>query len=242
MSPTPFHATVLTLFPEMFPGPLGQSLAGQALQKQLWKLDTLNIRDYGIGKHARVDETPYGGGAGMLMRADVLDKAIMAARTRSPNATLLYPTPRGRPVQQTDIRRWTRSDAILLCGRYEGVDDRVLRTHPFEEICVGDMVLSGGEIPAMAILDAMVRLLPGVMGADDSAHEESFGHSEDYAYLLEYPHYTRPLTWKKLEVPEVLRNGNHAEIRNWRLQQAEKTTKQRRPDLWQLHSRKKQGT
>lgn len=234
-----FQAHILTLFPEMFPGPLGHSLAGRALQQGIWDITTWNIRDYTLDKHNTVDDTPYGGGAGMVMRADVLDNALQAAHEQAPGTALLFPSPRGKPVQQADIRRWCASGVTILCGRYEGVDERILQAWPFEEVSIGDIVLSGGEIPALAILDACVRLLPGVMGAEDAGHEESFGASDDYAHLLEYPHYTRPQQWNGREVPEVLRSGNHGAVDRWRLEQAENITKSRRPDLWQLHLAKK---
>jgi tRNA (guanine37-N1)-methyltransferase len=225
-----WRATILTLFPEMFPGPLGHSLAGRALESGIWSLDTRNIRDYAPGKHRNVDDTPFGGGAGMVMRPDVVDAAIAAAADDRP---LLYMTPRGRRLAQSDAARLAAGPGlIVLCGRYEGVDQRVIEARAAEEFSVGDYILSGGELAAMVALDACVRLLPGVMGAADSATEESFANG-----LLEYPHYTKPAGWNGRAVPPVLLSGNHAAIAAWRAQQAETITRERRPDLWQSHSR-----
>ena len=222
-----WHATVLTLFPAMFPGPLGQSLAGRALNAGLWRLDVRDIRDAATDRHRTVDDTPFGGGAGMVMRPDVLDAAIGPDDGRP----LLYLTPRGQPLRQSRIRALAAGPgATLICGRYEGVDQRVLDARNVEEVSIGDYVLSGGELPALVLLDACVRLLPGVMGADDSATEESFS-----ANLLEYPHYTRPAEWQGRRVPDILLSGHHAAIAAWRQDQAEATTRARRPDLWQAH-------
>ena len=219
-----WHATVLTLFPSMFPGPLAGALAGRALERGLWRLNTEDIRNAGRGRHRSVDDTPFGGGAGMVLRPDVVDAAITAAADGRP---LLYLTPRGRPFVQADATRLAASPgAILLCGRYEGVDQRVIDAHAADEISIGDYVLSGGELAAMVVLDACVRLLPGVMGAAESAVEESFS-----AGLLEYPHYTRPADWQGRPVPPVLLSGDHAAIAAWRRQQAEHVTRARRPDL-----------
>lgn len=219
-----WHATVLTLFPPMFPGPLGQSLAGRALSAGLWRLDVRDIRDAATDRHRTVDDTPFGGGAGMVMRPDVLDAAIGPDDGRP----LLYLTPRGRPLAQDRVRALAAGPgARLLCGRYEGVDQRVLDARDAEEVSIGDYVLSGGELPALVLLDACVRLLPGVMGAEASAEEESFS-----AGLLEYPHYTRPAQWRGCGVPEVLLSGHHAAIAAWRRAQAEQITQARRPDLW----------
>ncbi len=227
-----FSTTILTLFPEMFPGPLGYSLAGKALKNNLWNLETLQIRDFSTDKHQTVDDTPYGGGAGMVMRPDVLDRAIAAAKTRAPEATLVYFTPRGVPLTQKIVHDLAQKQLILLCGRFEGVDERVLETHKPLEINISDVVLSGGEIAAFVLLDACVRLLPGVMGAEDSLAEESFALSGDFSGLLEYPHYTKPPIWNGRSVPEVLLSGNHAAIRKWRIQEAERLTKDLRSDLW----------
>ena len=231
MTEPSFHATVLTLFPQMFPGPLGFSLAGKALDRGLWSLDTLQIRDFAQDKHQTVDDTPYGGGAGMVMRADVLDAGINAAQASNPDARLIYFTPRGTPFSQKLARELSGQSLILLCGRYEGVDDRLLQARAPLEISLGDYVLSGGEIAALMLLDACVRLIPGVMGAESSADEESFSLTSDFAGLLEYPHYTKPPVWNGRDVPPVLLSGNHAAIRKWRLHQAKEITRARRPDL-----------
>lgn len=232
----PFSATILTLFPEMFPGPLGVSLAGRALKDRLWQLQTLNIRDFATDKHRTVDDTPYGGGAGMVMRADVLDAAIVAARRQTPDAQLIYFTPRGAAITQPLIKTLSQKNLILLCGRFEGVDQRLLDKHQALEISLGDFILSGGEIAAMALLDGCVRLLPGVIGAEASLAQESFGGDAKYAGLLEYPHYTKPPVWEGFVVPDVLLSGNHARIEAWRLEQAKNATRTKRPDLWEKYT------
>jgi tRNA (guanine37-N1)-methyltransferase len=219
-------ATVLTLFPEMFPGPLGLSLAGRALADRIWALETVDIRDFARDKHASVDDTPFGGGAGMVMRPDVVDAAIEAAA--DPRGSLIYLSPRGGALDQARIRRLAAAPALtLLCGRFEGIDERVLEARGIEEVSLGDFVLSGGEPAAIAVIDACVRLLPGVVGAAASLAEESFERG-----LLEYPHYTRPQEWNGRKVPEVLLSGDHERIRAWRLAEAEAITRKRRPDLW----------
>lgn len=223
-------ARVLTLFPEMFPGPLGTSLAGRALDKGLWRLAVRDIRDFAEGKHRSVDDTPLGGGAGMVMRPDVLDRALQA--TAEEGQPLLYLTPRGRPLDQGLVRELAAAGGTtLLCGRYEGVDERVLEKHRPVEVSIGDYVLSGGELAAMVTIDAVVRLLPGVMGNEASSEEESFGAAFD-GLLLEHPHYTRPALWEGRAVPEVLLSGHHEKVRLWRRAEAERLTKERRPDLW----------
>ncbi len=220
-----WRATVLTLFPEMFPGPLGHSLAGRALLAGRWSLAATDIRDFATDRHRKVDDTPFGGGAGMVLRPDVADAALAAVADGRPMLAL---TPRGRPFAQADAARLAAgAGAILLCGRYEGIDQRVIEARALEEISIGDYVLSGGELAAMVVLDAAVRLLPGVMGAAASAEDESFS-----AGLLEYPHYTRPAEWQGRRVPEVLLSGNHAAIAAWRHAEAETVTRLRRPDLW----------
>jgi tRNA (guanine37-N1)-methyltransferase len=220
-----WRATVFTLFPAMFPGPLGQSLAGKAQEQGRWALDIRDIRDAASDKHRTVDDTPFGGGAGMVMRPDVLDAAIGPDDERP----LLYLSPRGAPLTQARVRALAAGAGVrLLCGRYEGVDQRLLDARAAEEVSIGDYVLSGGELPALVLLDACVRLLPGVMGAATSADEESFS-----AGLLEYPHYTRPAEWRGRDVPTVLLSGHHAAIAAWRRHQAEALTQRRRPDLWQ---------
>ena len=218
---------VLTLFPAMFPGPLGQSIAGQALESGAWALETVDIRDFARDKHRSVDDTPFGGGPGMVMRPDVVDAAI-AASLADGRGPVVYLSPRGRLLTQSVAHELAvRPTLTLLCGRYEGVDERVLEAHQVEEISLGDFVLSGGEPAAIALIDAVVRLLPGVVGAPATLEEESFERG-----LLEYPHYTRPAEWQGRAVPEVLLSGHHEKIRAWRLAQAEAITKARRPDLW----------
>ncbi len=224
-----WRASVLTLFPDMFPGPLGQSLAGRALTDGTWSLDVANIRDFASDKHRKVDDTPFGGGAGMVLRPDVVDAAIGSVADGRPLVCL---TPRGRPFTQADAQRFAAGDGlILLCGRYEGIDQRVIDARAMEELSIGDYVLSGGELAALVLLDAVVRLLPGVMGAAESAEEESFSSG-----LLEYPHYTRPAEWAGKSVPDVLLSGNHAAVAAWRLAESERTTMRRRPDLWAARS------
>jgi tRNA (guanine37-N1)-methyltransferase len=225
---------VLTLFPEMFPGPLGVSLAGKALERGNWALETLDIRDYARDKHRSVDDTPFGGGAGMVMKPDVVDAALVAARR--PGSRTIYLSPRGRTLDQELVRELAAErDIVLLCGRYEGVDQRVLDAHAVEEVSLGDFVLSGGEPAAICLVDAVVRLLPGVMGNEVSGEEESFSSG-----LLEYPHYTRPAVWTGHDgmaraVPEVLVSGHHAKVKAWRLAEAERITRERRPDLWRKY-------
>ncbi len=218
-------AGVLTLFPGMFPGPLAQSLAGRALVDGIWSLGVTDIRDFGLGRHRSVDDTPFGGGAGMVMRPDVLDAAIRSVADARP---LIVLTPRGAPLTQGRVQALAQGPGVvLICGRFEGIDQRVIEAHGAEEISLGDYVLSGGEIAALALLDAVIRLLPGVMGQALSALEESFSSP-----LLEYPHYTRPAVWAGRAVPEALTSGNHQAIAAWRLAQATTTTKMRRPDLY----------
>ncbi len=225
--------TVLTLFPEMFPGPLGLSLPGKALEKNLWHLDVRDIRDHGLGKHRTVDDTPAGGGPGMVMRADVAVAAIDAVERGS--RALIYLSPRGTPLTQARVRELAAGPGvILLCGRFEGLDQRAIEARAIEEVSIGDFVLAGGEIAAMALLEAAVRLIPGVLGDHASTEEESFA-----AGLLEYPQYTRPQTFETRTIPEVLTNGNHSEIAKFRRAGAESLTKARRPDLWALYEKTK---
>jgi tRNA (guanine37-N1)-methyltransferase len=227
-----WRAIVLTIFPEMFPGPLGSSLAGKALAEGKWELKTIDIRDFATDKHRSVDDTPAGGGAGMVMRADIAAAAIDAARAGAESGTpTLYLSPRGRTLTQTRVRELAQGPgAILLCGRFEGIDQRVLEARNIEEISIGDYVLSGGELAAQVLIDACVRLLPGVAGNESSLAEESFASG-----LLEYPHYTRPRQWEGRAIPEVLLSGDHKKIAEWRREQAERLTKERRPDLWERH-------
>ncbi len=226
-----FAATILTLYPEMFPGPLGISLAGRAREEGKWSLDAVQIRDFAIDKHRTVDDTPAGGGAGMVLRADVLGAAIDQAKTQNPDSPLLAMTPRGTPLSQARVRELASGPGvIILCGRFEGFDERIFAARGVDEVSVGDIVLSGGEPAAIMLLDACIRLLPGVMGAASSGTEESFEQG-----LLEYPHYTRPVEWEGRTIPEVLRSGDHAKIAGWRKSQSEIDTRLRRPDLWERH-------
>jgi tRNA (guanine37-N1)-methyltransferase len=231
-----WRATVLTIFPEMFPGPLGSSLAGKALTEGKWALEAIDIRGFATDKHRSVDDAPSGGGAGMVMRADIAAAAIDAARAATPaGAPTIYLSPRGYPFMQEQARELAGGPGvILLCGRFEGIDERVLQARNIEEISIGDYVLSGGEIAAQVVIDAVVRLLPGVAGNESSLAEESFAQG-----LLEYPHYTRPREWEGRAIPGVLLSGDHKAIAKWRREQAEKLTKARRPDLWQAHPHRK---
>ena len=230
-----WSATVLTLFPEMFPGPLGISLLGKALQKNLWSLQVCDIRDHGLGKHRTVDDTPAGGGPGMVMRADVACAAIDAARASGPERPAIYLSPRGKPLTQARVRELAQGPgALLLCGRFEGLDQRAIEARGLGEISIGDFVLAGGEIAAMALIEAAVRLIPGVLGAADSPAEESFSEN-----LLEYPHYTRPQSFEGRDIPAVLTGGNHKEISRWRQAEAERLTRERRPDLFALYEKQK---
>jgi len=232
---TPWVATVLTLFPEMFPGTLAFSLAGKALESGLWVLETVDIRRFARDKHATVDDAPFGGGPGMVMRPDIVDAALTAVAESGTTARpTLYLSPRGRPLDQARVRALAEGSGVtLLCGRYEGVDERVVAAHGLEEASLGDFVLSGGEPAAIALLDACVRLLPGVVGAAGSLREESFEGG-----LLEYPQYTRPRIWRDRAVPEVLLSGDHQRIRAWREARAEDITRARRPDLWARGAKK----
>ena len=221
-----WRATILTLFPEMFPGPLGQSLAGKALAKGIWALDARDVRDSATDKHRTVDDTPAGGGPGMVMKADVLARAIDAAAGDSRPRLLM--SARGAPLTQSRVAALAKGDgAVIVCGRFEGVDERVIAARQLEEMSLGDYVLSGGEIAALALIDACVRLIPGVMGKEASGTEESFSEG-----LLEYPHYTRPALFEGQSIPEILTGGDHGKVRAWRRAEAERLTKTRRPDLW----------
>jgi len=222
-----FACTVLTLFPAMFPGPLGQSLAGEALARGLWSLEARDIRDHGIGRHRAVDDTPAGGGPGMVMRADVLAASLDAAARPGDKRPRLIMSPRGAPFTQGRAREWAAGPGlVIVCPRFEGVDERLIEARGLMEVSIGDYVLSGGEIAALAVLDACVRLIPGVMGKETSGAEESFENG-----LLEYPHYTRPREWEGRAIPEVLLSGDHAKIAEWRRAEAERITKERRRDL-----------
>ncbi|MEM9573941.1 MAG: tRNA (guanosine(37)-N1)-methyltransferase TrmD [Pseudomonadota bacterium] len=222
-----FRASVLTLYPDMFPGTLGQSLAGRALDNGIWDLDVTQIRDYATGKHKNVDDTPSGGGAGMVLRADVVGAAIDAVSPEDDPRPRLMMSPRGKPLTQERVRELKDGPGVVIvCGRFEGLDQRVIDARNLEEVSIGDYVLSGGEVAAQVVLDAIVRLLPGVMGNDISGETESFETG-----LLEHPHYTRPADWEGIAIPEVLSSGNHGKIEEWRREQAENLTKERRPDL-----------
>ena len=233
-----FAATILTLYPEMFPGPLGVSLAGRALERSVWSCEAVQLRDFATDKHRTVDDTPAGGGAGMVLKADVLARAVQyvhasqAGRSEGRAVPIFAMTPRGKPITQARIREIAAGPGVaILCGRFEGFDERIFDAYPeIEQVSLADIVLSGGEPAALAILDACIRLIPGVMGAPSSGHEESF---EDG--LLEYPQYTRPQTWEGRTIPEVLRSGDHAKIAAWRKARSEDDTRLRRPDLWERH-------
>jgi tRNA (guanine37-N1)-methyltransferase len=232
-----WSATILTLFPEMFPGPLGLSLPGKAREKNLWSLEVKDIREHGLGKHRTVDDTPSGGGPGMVMRADVAAAAIDAARPPESNdrRPLIYLSPRGAPLTQARVRALADGPGVVLfCARFEGLDQRVIEARALEEISLGDFILAGGEIAAMALIEAAVRLLPGVLGDDASSTDESVAHG-----LLEYPHFTRPQDFEGRSIPGVLTSGNHSEISKWRERQAQALTKARRPDLWALYEKRK---
>lgn len=222
-----FRASVLTLYPEMFPGPLGVSLAGKGLERGAWFLEAVDIRRFGIGRHRTVDDTPAGGGAGMVLRADVLAAALDAAAPPDDPRPKLLMSPRGKPLRQSRVRELAQGPgAVILCGRFEGVDQRLIDARALEEVSIGDFILSGGEPAALCLLDAVVRLLPGVMGNEASGAEESFENG-----LLEHPHFTRPQVWEGRPIPDVLLSGNHAAVARWRRAEAEKLTRERRPDL-----------
>lgn len=228
-----WHATVLTILPGMFPGPLGATLAGRALEQNIWSLETVDIRDFARDKHRSVDDTPSGGGPGMVMRADVIGAALDQAGAGQDGRPAIFLSPRGRPLTQKRVRDISESaGVILLCGRFEGVDERVIEARSLEEVSIGDFILSGGEIAAMTLIDATVRLLPGVMGKQASGEEESFESG-----LLEYPQYTRPPEWEERCIPPVLTSGDHGKVALWRRQEAERITRERRPDLWQAYQR-----
>jgi tRNA (guanine37-N1)-methyltransferase len=228
-----WRASVLTLFPEMFPGPLGASLAGRALAAKLWSLDAIDIRAHATDKHRTVDDTPAGGGPGMVMKADVLATALDSVPQDDRPQLLM--SPRGKPLAQSRVQELARGPgAVILCGRFEGIDERLIEARKLEEVSLGDFVLSGGEVAALALLDACIRLIPGVMGKEASAAEESFSHG-----LLEYPQYTRPAVFEGRPIPEVLTSGDHARVEKWRKAEAERLTRERRPDLWAAYAARK---
>ena len=227
-----WRASIVTIFPDMFPGPLGLSLAGRALAQGGWALDALDPRDQATDRHRSVDDTPAGGGPGMVMRVDVLARAVDAAAPPGDGRPRLLMTPRGKPLTQARVRELAAGEGVVIvCGRFEGVDDRLVAARGLEEVSVGDVVLSGGEIGALVLLDACVRLLPGVMGHPDSGTEESFSSG-----LLEYPQYTRPQSFEGVEIPAILSSGDHGKVARWRREQAEAATRERRPDLWAAHA------
>lgn len=229
-----WQAQIITLFPEMFPGPLAHSLAGRALSDGLWALDSMNLRDFGLGRHHSVDDTPAGGGAGMVIRPDVAAAAIDAARLNHPNLPLLIMSPRGQRLTQDKVHELVAGPgALIFCSRFEGLDERVLSARNGVEVCVGDFILSGGEPAALCLLDAVIRLLPGVMGKGESGRDESFEGG-----LLEYPHYTRPNSFEGQDIPSVLLSGDHGRVAAWRQEMSEQLTRDRRPDLWQAYLKK----
>ncbi|QBF29927.1 tRNA (guanosine(37)-N1)-methyltransferase TrmD [Thalassococcus sp. S3] len=231
-----WKAQVITLFPDAFPGVLGESLTGKALQDGLWQLETIDLRRFGIGKHRNVDDTPAGGGAGMVLRADVMGEAIDSAMTAAHGHwPLIYLSPRGKPMDQAMMQTLAGTDGItLICGRFEGLDERVIQHYGIEEVSLGDFVMTGGEIAAQALIDGTVRLLPGVLGNAESATDESFSDG-----LLEHPQYTRPSEWRGHAIPDVLMSGHHGQIADWRQAQSEALTEDRRPDLWTLYQARK---
>ena len=228
-----WKARIFTLYPELFPGPLGIGLYKKALEKKLWSLEVVNIRDYSVDKHKTVDDTPFGGGSGMLMRADVIANSL--DKNISDKAEpIIYLSPKGKKFDQTYAKKILNKNINIICGHFEGVDERLLETRNIEEISVGDFVLSGGEIGALVIIDSIVRLIPGVLGNSNSLKDETFERN-----LLEYPQYTKPQKWEKKDIPEVLLTGDHAKIKDWRLDQSEDITRRRRPDLWSEYKKSK---
>lgn len=231
-----FTASIITVCPEMFPGVLGHSLAGKALERGDWELKLWNLRDFATDKHKMVDDTPYGGGAGMVMKPDVVHAAIEAAHTATPHAQLIYMTPRGEPLTQARVEQLAQLPALtIVCGRFETIDERVITHHQPLEISIGDYILFGGEVAAQVLLEATLRCIDGVVGNRSTHDEESFAFGEEKALLLEYPHYTRPPLWKGYDVPDVLLSGHHEKINLWRKQEAERVTRERRPDLWEQY-------
>lgn len=235
----PWSVDVLTIEPSLFPGPLGSSIIGRALDKERWSLRVHDMRTFATDRHRTVDDVPYGGGAGMVLRADIAGRALesLCPDGTKPSRRILYPSPRGVPLKQAMIRRFSQEEGLIfLCARFEGIDQRLLDYYPIEEVSLGDYILSNGEIAAMVMIDACVRMLPGVVGCEDSLEEESFTND-----LLEYSHYTRPRVWKNISVPHILVSGHHERVRQWRRQSAAILTKQRRPDIWRASEHCKTG-
>ena len=228
-----WKAKVFTLYPELFPGPLGSGLYKKALEKKIWSIDVINIREYAEDKHKTVDDTPFGGGSGMVMRADVLAKAL-DKNLNDKKEKIIYLSPKGKKFDQAYAKKITNNNLNIICGHFEGIDERILETRNIEEVSIGDFVMSGGEIGAFVIIDTIVRLLPGVLGNPNSIVDETFEN-----YLLEYPQYTKPQKWEEKEVPSVLLSGDHTKIKDWRLAQSEDITRRRRPDLWTKYKKKK---
>ena len=226
-------ARVFTLYPEFFPGPLGNGLYKRALDKKIWSLEVVNIRDYAFDKHKTVDDTPFGGGSGMLMRADIIANSL-DKNISNKNEPIIYLSPKGKTFNQSDAKKILNKNLNIICGHFEGVDERLLKTRNIKEVSIGDFVLSGGETAALVVIDTIVRLIPGVVGNTDSLTEETFEKN-----LLEYPQYTKPQKWEKNEVPNVLLSGDHAKIKDWRLAQSEDITRRRRPDLWKKYKKEK---
>ena len=226
-------ARVFTLYPEFFPGPLGNGLYKRALDKKIWSLEVVNIRDYAFDKHKTVDDTPFGGGSGMLMRADIIANSL-DKNISNKNEPIIYLSPKGKTFNQSDAKKILNKNLNIICGHFEGVDERLLKTRNIKEVSIGDFVLSGGETAALVVIDTIVRLIPGVVGNTDSLIEETFEKN-----LLEYPQYTKPQKWEKNEVPNVLLSGDHAKIKDWRLTQSEDITRRRRPDLWKKYKKEK---
>jgi len=228
-----WKARVFTLYPELFPGTLGSGLYKKALEKKIWSLEVVNIRDHAVDKHKTVDDTPFGGGSGMLMRADILANSLDKNINNS-NEKIIYLSPKGKKFDQKYAKKVLNKNLNIICGHFEGVDARLLETRNIEEVSVGDFVLSGGEVAALVLIDAVVRLIPGVVGNPNSLREETFEKN-----LLEYPQYTKPKKWEKMDIPEVLLSGDHAKIKDWRLAQSEDITRRRRPDLWEIYKKSK---
>ena len=228
-----WKARVFTLYPELFPGTLGSGLYKKALEKKIWSLEVVNIRDHAVDKHKTVDDTPFGGGSGMLMRADILANSLDKNINNS-NEKIIYLSPKGKKFDQNYAKKVLNKNLNIICGHFEGVDARLLETRNIEEVSVGDFVLSGGEVAALLLIDAVVRLIPGVVGNPNSLREETFEKN-----LLEYPQYTKPQKWEKMDIPEVLLSGDHAKIKDWRLAQSEDITRRRRPDLWEIYKKSK---